>query len=327
MRMRRLGSTGLEVSAVGLGCFGMSPVYGRPDEAESVATLHRALELGINFLDTADIYGDGHNEALLGRALRGQWHRVVLASKFGNVRLPDGGTAVCGRPAYVQEACEKSLRRLGVDTIQLYYQHRVDPDVPIEETVGAMGRLVEQGKVAALGLSEAAPATLRRAHATFPIAALQTEYSLFSRDVEAEILPLCRELGMTFVPYSPLGRGFLGGKIRDTGSLAADDQRRMFPRYGEENLARNLRLVRALEEIGERRGSTPAQVALAWLLGRGPDVIPIPGTKRRSYLEENARAVEVDLTADDLARLEAVFAPGAAAGERYPPAMLKRVGL
>jgi len=317
----------MEVSAIGLGCFGMSPVYGTPDEAESVATLHRALELGITFVDTADIYGHGHNESLLGRALRGRWSRVVLASKFGNVRLPDGQPAVNGRPEYVKQACEASLRRLGVETIQLYYLHRVDPGVPIEETVGAMGRLVEEGKVVALGLSEAAPATLRRAHATFPLAALQTEYSLFSREVETEILPLCRELQIAFVPYSPLGRGVLGGKIRDAAALAPDDHRRAFPRYHEENLGRNLALVGALEEIGGRQGRTPAQVALAWLLSRGPDVLPIPGTKRRRYLEENAGAVDVVLGAEELAALDRLFAPGSAAGERYPPAMMKRVGL
>jgi aryl-alcohol dehydrogenase-like predicted oxidoreductase len=322
-----LGSTGITVSAIGLGCFGMSPVYGQPDEGESVATLHRALELGINFLDTADIYGDGHNEALLGRALRGRWHQVVLASKFGNVRLPDGQTTVNGRPEHVQAACEASLRRLGVDMLHLYYLHRVDPEVPIEETVGAMGRLVEQGKVSALGLSEAAPDTLRRAHATFPIAALQSEYSLWSREVEAEILPCCRELGIVFVAYSPLGRGFLGGKIREAATLAPDDHRRMFPRYQDENVARNLALIKVLEALGGRRGYTPAQVALAWLLERGLDVIPIPGTKRRRYLEENARAVEVVMTPDMLARLDDAFPPGAAAGERYPPAMMKRVGL
>lgn len=312
---------------MGLGCMGMSPIYGSPDEAESIATLHRAIDLGINFLDTSDAYGFGHNEELLGRALKGRRDRVVLATKFGNLRTPDGQVGVNGRPEYVKAACEASLRRLGVDTIDLYYIHRVDPGVPIAETVGAMARLVEQGKVSALGISEAGPATLRRAHATHPMTALQTEYSLWTRDVETELLPICRELGILFVAYSPVGRGFLGGKIREAEALAPDDRRRQMPRFQGENLTHNVALLATLDAIGVRKGYTTAQVALAWLLSRGPDVIPIPGTKRRKYLEENVRAIEAVLTADDLAKLEEAFAPGVTAGERYPAAQMKRVGI
>lgn len=317
----------MRISAMGLGCMGMSPIYGSPDEAESIATLHRAIDLGINFLDTSDAYGFGHNEELLGRALKGRRDRVVLATKFGNLRTPDGQVGVNGRPEYVKAACEASLRRLGVDTIDLYYIHRVDPGVPIAETVGAMARLVEQGKVSALGISEAGPATLRRAHATHPMTALQTEYSLWTRDVETELLPICRELGILFVAYSPVGRGFLGGKIREAEALAPDDRRRQMPRFQGENLTHNVALLATLDAIGVRKGYTTAQVALAWLLSRGPDVIPIPGTKRRKYLEENVRAIEAVLTADDLAKLEEAFAPGVTAGERYPAAQMKRVGI
>jgi aryl-alcohol dehydrogenase-like predicted oxidoreductase len=327
MRQRPLGTTEMTVSVLGLGCMGMSPIYGEPDEAESIATIHRAIDLGINFLDTSDAYGFGHNEKLVGRALQGRRDRVVLATKFGNLRFPDGKVGVNGRPEYVREACEKSLKRLGVEVVDLYYIHRVDPDVPVEETVGAMAQLKAEGKIRALGISEAGPATLRRAHAAHPLAALQTEYSLWCRDVEAEILPICRELGIVFVPYSPLGRGLLGGKIRSAADLAPDDRRRQHPRFMGDNLIRNVELVRALDTVAARRGCTPGQAALAWLLAQGSDIIPIPGTKRRQYLEENARAAEVTLTPEDLAELTRVFVPGAAAGLRYPPEQMKRVGI
>jgi aryl-alcohol dehydrogenase-like predicted oxidoreductase len=324
---RLLGLNGLEVSAIGLGCMGMSAMYGEADEAESVATIHRAIDLGMNFLDTSDMYGNGHNEELVGRAIADRRARVVLATKFGNLRRPDGTTAVDGRPEYVAAACEASLTRLGVGWVDLYYQHRVDPSVPIEETVGAMARLVEQGKVRYLGLSEAAPATIRRAQKVHPIAALQTEYSLWSRDAEVEILPTCRELGIGYVAYSPLGRGFLGGKIHAAGDLAPFDHRRNLPRYQPENLARNLKLLQVLEELAAAKGCTTAQVALVWVLAQGNDIVPIPGTKRQAYLEENARAADIEIRTEDLARLNRAFQPGAAAGDRYPAAMLKRVGI
>ena len=318
MERRRLGSDGLEVSAQGLGCMGMSEFYGTTDDAESIATIQRALELGVDFLDTADMYGAGANERLVGRAIAGWREQVVLATKFGIVRGEDPmDRRISGRPEYVQEACDASLRRLEVDHIDLYYQHRVDPQVPIEETVGAMARLVEQGKVRHLGLSEAAPDTIRRAHAVHPICALQTEYSLWSRDPEEEVLPTVRALGIGFVAYSPLGRGFLTGQIQSPDDLAPDDFRRAHPRFTGDNFRRNLELVDRVREIAAERGVTPGQLALAWVLHRGEDIVPIPGTKRRSYLEENAAADEIRLSAQELARIDEAAPHGAAAGERY----------
>jgi aryl-alcohol dehydrogenase-like predicted oxidoreductase len=318
MQHRKLGHSDLAVSALGLGCMGMSEFYGVTDDAESVATIHRAVDLGVNFLDTADMYGSGANEELVGRAIKGRRTSVVLATKFGNVRGPKGEfLGVRGTPEYVKSACEASLKRLGVETIDLYYQHRVDPNVAIEETVGAMAELVAAGKVRYLGLSEAAPATIRRAHATHPISALQTEYSLWSREPEDEILPTVRELGISFVAYSPLGRGFLSGNFTSIEDFPADDYRRFAPRFAGENFARNLDLVREVERIAESKGCTPSQVALAWLLSRGEDVVPIPGTKRRRYLEENVGALQVHLSEAELARIEAIFPPGVAAGARY----------
>lgn len=319
MEKRKLGSQGLVVSAMGLGCMGMSEFYGAADEAEALATIHRALELGVTFLDTADMYGPWKNEELVGRAIRDRRDRVVLATKFGNMRGGDGAfLGVNGRPEYVREACDASLRRLGVDHIDLYYQHRVDPKVPIEETVGAMGELVRAGKVRWLGLSEAAPGTIRRAHAVHPISALQTEYSLWSRDPEDEILPTVRELGIGFVAYSPLGRGFLTGRFRRPEDLPADDFRRFSPRFQGDNFAANLRLVDRVEELAREKRVTPGQLALAWVMARGDDIVPIPGTKRRTYLEENAAAAALRLTRDDLARIDQVAPKGVAAGERYP---------
>ncbi|WP_207479259.1 aldo/keto reductase [Arenibaculum pallidiluteum] len=318
MKTRRLGRNGPEVSALGLGCMGMSEFYGPGDEAESIATIHRALELGVTLLDTADMYGVGRNEELVGRAIRDRRDRVFLATKFGNVRGADGSfQGISGRPDYVRSACEASLRRLGVEVIDLYYQHRVDPTVPIEETVGAMAELVREGKVRHLGLSEAAPQTIRRAHATHPITALQTEYSLWSRDPEAEILPTVRELGIGFVPYSPLGRGFLTGQYKRPEDLPADDFRRSNPRFQGENFQRNLDLVAQIEAMARDKGCVPAQLALAWVLARGEDIVPIPGTKRRKYLEQNLGALDVTLTSDELKRIDEVLPPGAAAGTRY----------
>ncbi len=319
METRRLGTRGLEVSALGLGCMGMSEFYGTTDEAEAIATIHRALELGITFLDTADVYGMGANERLVGKAIQGRRDECVVATKFGNVRGPKGEPlGISGKPDHVRAACEASLERLGVETIDLYYQHRVDLETPIEETVGAMAELVQEGKVRHLGLSEASAATIRRAHAVHPITALQTEYSLWTRDPEAEILPTVRELGIGFVAYSPLGRGFLSGRIRSPDDLEETDFRRRGPRFQAENLERNLELVAHVDELAEEKGITPSQLALAWVLSRGDDVVPIPGTKRRTYLEENAAATEVELSSDELERLEQVFPPGAASGDRYP---------
>ena len=318
MDRRRLGTQGLEVSALGLGCMGMSEFYGTTDEGEAIATIHRALELGIDFLDTADMYGRGANEQLVGKAIHDRRDEVVLATKFGNVRNDDGSREIRGDAEYVRRACEASLKRLGLDHIDLYYQHRVDRRVPIEETVGAMAELVEAGKVRHLGLSEASSETIRRAHAVRPITALQSEYSLWTRDPEDGVLPTCRELGIGFVAYSPLGRGFLTGQIRTPNDFAEGDFRGNLPRFQGENFQRNLDLVARVEEIADEKGRTPGQIALAWVLSRGEDIVPIPGTKRRSYLEENAEAADVELTEEELERLEQAFPKGAAAGDRYP---------
>jgi aryl-alcohol dehydrogenase-like predicted oxidoreductase len=319
MRSRNLGSAGLEVSEIGLGCMGMSEFYGRSDEGEAIATIHRALDLGVTFLDTADAYGPFTNERLVGRAIAGRRDQVVLATKFGNVRNEQGERlGIRGDAEYVRQACDASLQRLGVDHIDLYYQHRVDPKTPIEETVGAMAGLVEAGKIRYLGLSEAAPATIRRANAVHPVTALQTEYSLWSRDPEDEILPTVRELGIGFVAYSPLGRGFLSGRVRSIDDLDPDDFRRNNPRFQGENFRRNLELVQRVQEIAAEKGVTPAQLALAWVLTRGDDIVPIPGTKRVRYLEENLSAVDVKLDPDDPARIEQAFPKGATVGDRYP---------
>lgn len=324
MQTRELGKGGLRVSAIGLGCMGMSEFYGPRDEAQSLATLQHAVESGVFFWDTADIYGPATNERLVGRALKEVRDRVVLATKFGIVRNDDGEfLGVNGRPEYVHEACDASLQRLGVDHIDLYYQHRVDPETPIEETVGAMARLVEAGKVRHLGLSEASVDTIKRANEVHPITALQTEYSLWSRDIEKGILPTCRELGIGLVAYSPLGRGFLSGQIKTVDDLAEDDWRRSNPRFQGENFARNIELVEKVQEIADRKSCTPAQLALAWLLAQGDDIVPIPGTRRSARLDENAAAVDVTLSAEELATIDAVIPQDAAAGERYPEPMMQ----
>jgi aryl-alcohol dehydrogenase-like predicted oxidoreductase len=324
MPQRKLGAHGLVVSTQGLGCMGMSEFYGPRDDAESIATIHRASELGCNFLDTADMYGPYTNEELVGKAVRGRRDDYVIATKFGITRHPTDPTkrGVCGRPEYVRESCEGSLRRLGVDAIDLYYQHRVDPETPIEDTIGAMAELVQQGKVRYLGMSEAAPETLRRACAVHPITALQNEYSLWTRDPEDGVLETCRELGVGLVAYSPLGRGFLTGEIQRPEDFAADDYRRYQPRFMGENFQKNLDLVAKVRAIAERKGVTPGQLALAWVLAQGDDIVPIPGTKRRKYLEENWAANEIRLDAADLAAIAAVAPPGVAAGTRYPAAFM-----
>ena len=326
MKTRVLGRNGPTVSAIGLGCMGMSEFYGTADRDEAIATIRRALDIGVTFLDTADMYGPFTNEQLVGEAIRGRRDDVVLATKFGNMRGPKGERlGINGRPDYVRRACDDSLQRLGVDVIDVYYQHRVDPNVPIEDTVGEMGRLVEVGKVRFLGLSEAAPDTLRRALATHPIHALQTEYSLWSRDPEDELLPLCAESGVAFVPYSPLGRGFLTGRFRSLDDLPAGDFRRNNPRFSGDNFAKNLDVVGKVGEIAKERGCTPAQLALAWLLAQGDAIVPIPGTTRQKRLDENAGAVDIALSADDLARIDAVAPQGFAAGTRYDEGGMKTV--
>ena len=326
MKRRRLG--GLEVGALGLGCMSMTPIYGEPSEPEAIATIHRAIELGVDLIDTSDAYGsNGSNEVLVGRAIKGRRDKVVLATKFGNIRLSDGSPGANGRPEYVAQCCEASLKRLGVDTIDLYYIHRVDPTVPIEDTVGALARLVQQGKVRHLGISEAAPATLRRAHATYPIAALQTEYSLWTRDAEDELLGICQELGIGYVAYSPLGRGFLTATVTDIEKLGPNDRRRAMPRFQGDNMRRNLALLATLKELAEKERCTPAQLALAWVLGKRAFIVALAGTKQRRWLEENAAAATLQPAPETLAALDRAFPRNAAAGDRYPEAMMKRIGI
>ncbi|MFZ0581807.1 MAG: aldo/keto reductase [Candidatus Acidiferrales bacterium] len=329
MEYRRLGTSSLVVSALGLGCMGMSEFYGNPDEQESIATIHRAIDRGVSLLDTADVYGMGRNEELVGRAIAKRRNEVIVATKFGIVRDPSDPNqrGVSGRPEYVRESCERSLRRLKIATIDLYYQHRVDTEVPIEETAGAMSRLIEEGKVRYLGLSEAAAPTIRRAHATHPISALQSEYSLWSRDPEDGVLATCRELGIGLVPYSPLGRGFLTGQIKKFEDLTPDDYRRSSPRFQGENFQKNLQLVQRIQQMAAEKSCTPAQLALAWVLAQGKDLVPIPGTTKRKNLDENLRALEISLTPADLARIEEIAPRGVAAGDRYTQEMMKRVGV
>ena len=327
MQYRTLGNSNLQVSALGLGCMSMSGTYGKSSDAESIAVVHRALDLGVTLLDSSDMYGWGHNEELLGRAIKGQRHRVVLATKFGQVRGEGGRNRVDGKPAYVLQACDLSLTRLGVDVIDLYYQHRVDPAVPIEETVGAMQRLVEKGKVRCLGLSEAGPGTVRRAHAVHPLSALQSEYSLLYRTEAEAALPVCRELGISFVAYSPLGRSVLTGSVQTPDDIPPEDRRRDHPRFQGENLSRNLELLRHVEAIARDKRCTTGQLVLAWLLAQGPDIVPIPGTKRASRLEENVGAVDVALDPDDVRRIAEAVPAGAAAGTRYPEAMMRALSL
>jgi aryl-alcohol dehydrogenase-like predicted oxidoreductase len=329
MNYRRLGQSSLVVSAMGLGCMGMSEFYGATDDAESIATIHRAIDRGVTLLDTADVYGIGKNEVLVGEAIKQRRNQVVIATKFGILRDPANPLArgVSGKPDYVQSACEASLKRLKIPVIDLYYQHRVDPETPIEETVGAMSRLVEQGKVRYLGLSEAAPQTIRRAHATYPITALQTEYSLWQREPEDEILAVCRELGIGFVAYSPLGRGFLTGEIKTPGDFAQDDFRRHNPRFQGENFQKNLDVVKKIQDLARAKNCTPAQLALAWVMAQGNDIVPIPGTKRRKYLDQNLDALDVNLTPEELKQIDAIAPKGFAAGTRYAPEVMKRVGI
>ena len=328
MEYRTLGSSGLRVSAIGLGLMSMSGTYGKSDDEQSIRVIHAALDRGVDFLDSSDLYGWGQNETLLGRALKGRRKGVVVATKFGNVQSPDGkGAYVDGRPAYVAQACDASLTRLGIDVIDLYFQHRVDPKVPIEETVGAMGRLVERGKVRTIGLSEAAPETIRRAHAVYPLAAVQSEYSLLYRDPGEDSIAACRALGFSYVAYSPLGRGLLSATIKAAADIPEDDRRRQHPRFQDGNLDHNMALVGRIAKMAEEKRCTPSQLALAWVLAQGEDIVPIPGTKRLEYLEENLGALAVTLSRDDLARLDEAMPPGAAKGGRYPDAQMKAVQL